>query len=124
MSQRSILGLPFLGLSVLFVAVQPDAAAEPKPAPVDFNREVRPILAGRCFLCHGPDDKARKAGLRLDLRETATKELKSGNRAIVPGDPAKSELIARVSSQDDDAMPSTASRFRSSSGCTISARPS
>src|SRR5262249_57306222 len=52
--------------------------------PVDFNREVRPILAGKCFLCHGPDDKARKAGLRLDLRDTATKELKSGNRAVVP----------------------------------------
>lgn len=77
-----------------------------QPAKVDFNRDIRPILSGRCSQCHGPDEKARKAGLRLDMRETALKELKSGNRALVPGDPAKSELIARVTATDaTDAMP-------------------
>ena len=48
-------------------------------APVDFNREVRPILSDRCYGCHGPDaDKGRKAGLRLDEIGGATKKLKSG----------------------------------------------
>jgi hypothetical protein len=72
-----------------------DASTPPSPAvkAVDFTRDVRPILA-RCFRCHGPDDKARKARLRLDTRTGATRS------AIVPGDPAKSELLARVTSPD------------------------
>src|SRR5438128_1384755 len=72
---------------------------------VDFNCDVRPILSGKCFQCHGPDDAARKGGLRLDVRELALKELKSGHRALVPGDAAKSEMISRVSAKDDSAMP-------------------
>ena len=71
---------------------------------VDFDREVRPILAANCFKCHGPDDAVRKAGLRLDVRTRAIQELKSGHRAIVPGDPAKSELIARVTNRDPAAV--------------------
>src|SRR5262245_45160396 len=72
---------------------------------VDFNRDVRPILSGKCFQCHGPDDAARKGGLRLDVRALALKELKSGHRALVPGDVATSEMINRVSAKDDNAMP-------------------
>ncbi len=91
--------------SLALVLLLPVAAnAQPGKA-ADFNREVRPILAASCFKCHGPDDKVRKAGLRLDSRETAVKELKSGNRAIVPGDAAKSELLARITATDEDAMP-------------------
>ncbi len=71
-----------------------------KAQSVDFNREVRPILAGKCFQCHGPDDGARKAGLRFDQRELAVKELKSGHRAIVPGDSKKSEVLFRVTHGD------------------------
>jgi len=76
-------------------------------ADVDFNRDVRPILSDRCFGCHGPDgDKGRKAGLRLDEFEGATKKLKSGETAIVPGDLAKSALIARIRAKaDDEVMP-------------------
>ena len=67
-----------------------------------FNRVIRPILSEHCFACHGPDAKARKAGLRLDVREEALKPAKSGVVAIVPGDPKKSELVARITTADED----------------------
>ncbi len=67
------------------------------PPPVDFAREVRPILSTQCFQCHGPDEKARKAKLRLDLRDEA---IKSGT--IVPGKPEESEVFKRVCSTDPD----------------------
>ncbi len=67
---------------------------------LDFEREVRPILAEKCMLCHGPDDS--KAGLRLTGIEYAAKVLESGARAVVPGEPEHSEMIARVRSDDPD----------------------
>ncbi|MFO0877958.1 MAG: PSD1 and planctomycete cytochrome C domain-containing protein [Gemmataceae bacterium] len=73
------------------------ARAEP---PVDFTRDIRPLLVDRCYQCHGPDEKTRKGGLRLDDRDAALKKLRSGLAAIVPGDPAKSELIARLHSKE------------------------
>jgi cytochrome c553 len=78
-------------------------AAQGPPAPqprVEFNRDVRPILAGSCFACHGPDANKRKAKLRLDTEDGARADL-GGRRAVVPGDPEASELIQRVSSDDD-----------------------
>jgi hypothetical protein len=63
---------------------------------VSFARGVRPLLADNCFACHGPDDQKRKAGLRLDTRDGAFAKLKSGGRAIVPGDPDESDLIFRI----------------------------
>jgi hypothetical protein len=73
---------------------------------VDFNWDVRPILSNNCFRCHGPDAEARKAGLRLDRRDAATGELPEtrGKFAIVPGSPADSELIRRISSADPDVV--------------------
>jgi hypothetical protein len=68
----------------------------------DFAREVRPLLSNRCFKCHGPDEDHQEAGLRLDVREVALAELDSGTRAIVPGHPDDSELIARITSTDPD----------------------
>ena len=69
---------------------------------VDYNRDVRPILADRCFACHGPDAAARKAGLRLDTRAGALALLASGQAAVVAGDPRRSELISRIHSTDPD----------------------
>jgi mono/diheme cytochrome c family protein len=71
-------------------------------ADVDFARDIQPILAGRCFKCHGPDEGVREAGLRFDRREGALAELDSGVRAVVPGDADNSELLARVTSSDPD----------------------
>jgi mono/diheme cytochrome c family protein len=83
------------------------AAAVPLSAPtVDFTRDIAPVLAARCFQCHGPDASSRKAGLRLDKRDGALKGGKSGIAAIVPGKPEESELLARVMSTDaDERMP-------------------
>jgi hypothetical protein len=93
-------------LAVSLVAALACRSTPVPPAPpgvpdrVDFNFHVRPILSDRCFACHGPDDRARKAGLRLDIREHALAKLESGRRAIVPGRPGSSELVRRIYSSD------------------------
>jgi hypothetical protein len=73
---------------------------------VDFNDQVRPILARHCFKCHGPDEKARKARLRLDVAGEAFKPAGSGERPIVPGRPDEGELVRRIFAEDpDERMP-------------------
>jgi hypothetical protein len=67
---------------------------------LDFNQDVQPILASRCFSCHGPDPEMRKAGLRLDLAEWALRKRPQHPGAIVPGHPEESELIKRIQSKD------------------------
>jgi len=67
---------------------------------LDFNQDVQPILASRCFACHGPDPEMRKAGLRLDLEEAALRKRPGHPDAIVPGHPDQSELIKRIESTD------------------------
>ena len=85
------------------------AVSSAKPAPVDFNRDIRPLMSDTCFKCHGFDDKARKGKLRLDVREEALKAGTSGKPAIVPGKPEQSEIIARLFTKDaDDLMPPSA----------------
>ena len=69
---------------------------------VDFNRDVRPVLAQQCFTCHGMDDHGRKGKLRLDLSESAYGAGKSGEIAIVPGKPDASEVVKRILSTDED----------------------
>ncbi len=74
-------------LSVLALALGPGSLD------VDYQRDIRPLLAGRCFACHGPDGGSREGGLRLDSRGAALKVLS-------PGDTVGSELLARVSAAD------------------------
>ncbi len=82
--------------TVCLPAIADDTTASDKL----FLTEVRPLLAEKCFECHGPD--VQEGDLRLDFREGAVRELDSGNRAIVPGDAGDSELIHRIASDDPD----------------------
>ena len=77
-------------------------AAPPKATTsINYNRQIRPIFSENCYACHGPDEKKRMAGLRLDQKESALEKLPSGRLAIAPGDPSGSELLARISSGSD-----------------------
>jgi mono/diheme cytochrome c family protein len=88
------------------LSINSQADAPGTATKVDFNRDIRPILSENCYKCHGPDDEARKAKLRFDVRADALKPAKSGKIAIVPGAPEKSELLARITAEDeDDRMP-------------------
>ena len=72
---------------------------------------MSPILSSHCLKCHGPDDEARKAKLRLDVRDLSIQAAKSGERPIVPGHPEQSELVRRIFAQDeDDVMPPPAAK--------------
>ncbi|MBM4014910.1 MAG: DUF1549 domain-containing protein, partial [Planctomycetes bacterium] len=88
-------------MTIALIALLAGDSVAPAATAPDFQRDVRPLLADRCFSCHGPDEAARKRGLRLDTFAGATAELKSGRRAIVPGDLAASEMARRLLTDDD-----------------------
>lgn len=89
------------------------AAADRAPdRPIDFGRDIRPILSDNCFFCHGPDSAVadQTGGLRLDSFEGATAQRENGDPAIVPGDPDASPLIRRIESTNPNTvMPPPAS---------------
>ncbi|MBI5773523.1 MAG: PSD1 domain-containing protein [Verrucomicrobia bacterium] len=79
------------------------AASAVTKGEINFSRDILPILSDNCFHCHGPDEKAREAKLRLDTQEGA---LRTKDPVIVPGNSAKSELVRRITTKDeDDVMP-------------------
>lgn len=94
---------PLLRLLALGAFTATAGAAVPAAAlpPVDFSREVRPILSDKCYHCHGPDEQGRKAQLRFDTKAGAFR-LRDGAAVIVPGHSAESELMLRIKSTDDD----------------------
>ncbi|MEN9359861.1 MAG: hypothetical protein RL095_1396 [Verrucomicrobiota bacterium] len=80
------------------------AAQEAKPAPLDYNRDIRPILSDRCLGCHGREEEHREADLRLDRADIATAKREDGTFAIVPGKPEESEAWLRILSDDPEEM--------------------
>ncbi len=81
-------------------------AADLKAPTVEFDRDIRQILSENCFACHGPDPKARKAKLRLDIHDGLLRPDKPDDAVVIPGDPAKSKLVYRITTTDpDDHMP-------------------
>ncbi|MGP0065867.1 MAG: DUF1553 domain-containing protein [Isosphaeraceae bacterium] len=96
---RKAAGLGWIAIAALGLGVSAASAADLPH--MEYNRDVRPILAENCFSCHGPDSAARKADLRLDRRDAA---IAAG--AIAPNDPGSSELIARIDAESrDELMP-------------------
>jgi hypothetical protein len=97
--------MKMLLIAVLLLPAAGAQEAAP-PSRVEFNRDIRPILADTCIKCHGPDPKHREAGLRLDTPEGAYGEFEPGKRALVAGSLEKSHLWKRVSSKDrEEVMP-------------------
>ncbi|MBB5032589.1 DUF1553 domain-containing protein [Prosthecobacter vanneervenii] len=90
---------------IVLLAAAATASAQQAPRPIHFSREIRPILSENCFFCHGPDEKKREAGLRLD-DESSAKKNNDGTIAVVPGKPEQSALLQRIISKDpDEVMP-------------------
>src|SRR5258708_6071012 len=100
----------FLALTFTCIGLVPVAPARAAAGELDFNRDVKPILTGNCYKCHGPDAKERKGGtkerkLRLDVEEGAY-AVYDGVIPIVPGHPEKSDVIARITTANsEDLMP-------------------
>ena len=94
----------WVGLLLFVASVSQCTVLAVQPETLSFNHDVRPILSRACFACHGPDSEDRQASLRLDVRESALQELDSGMRAIVPGKPNESELVARILDSDPDVI--------------------
>src|SRR6266478_3640105 len=96
-SRRSIL----IAAEVLLITLTASLCLGAATNEVQFNRDVRPILAENCYACHGPDKNQRKAKLRLDVREVAVER-----EAFVPGKPEESKLVEHIFSSDpDEIMP-------------------
>lgn len=90
----------FLALLLAPAAALAADAPHETPGKLSFNRDIRPLLSDTCFQCHGPDEKTRHAGLRLDSRDQALQAGESGELAVVPGKPGASELVRRITSAD------------------------
>src|SRR5438876_8715764 len=104
MSTRCTAGCLVLAIFALAQSAPRVNGAQPSATGIDFNRQIRPLLSENCFACHGPDDKQRKARLRLDTKAGAFAELRNGGFALVSGKPDDSELLRRLTSTDPAAV--------------------
>ena len=115
--KSTILSLLFLTITFVIVLLFPSSCkidqviSSPSitnaiPDKIDFNFHVKPILSDRCFTCHGPDENARKEGLRFDTKEGAFAVLgkNKDHFAIVPNDVENSTLVNRIFSEDPEEM--------------------
>lgn len=106
--KRWVILLAFLPFGLHCTPNKPEEILEAEkqlPEVVDYNYHVKPILSDRCYACHGPDDNAREADLRLDDELLASERLKeTGNRAIVPGNLRKSAVFDRLVTDDPELM--------------------
>ncbi len=102
--RRDWKGLPpqaIFAATLFILAASPQLVANKDPAPLRFNRDVRPILSAACFRCHGADGNSREAELRLDERDAALKD-RGDYRVISPGKPSQSELQVRITTDDEE----------------------
>jgi len=108
--RAAVPGLSRLTLCLVGLALGRASAAADAPGPLDYTRDVRPILAAKCFACHGTDPSQRKGKLRLDTPGGPFAAAASGTPAVVAGKPEESELYARVTSDDpEERMPPASS---------------
>ena len=96
MLKGCLLSVPLIGIALGYALGTAEPGYAQAKKPVDYGTQVRPILAGYCYGCHGEEEKKREAGLRLDLKTFAFADV-GGYPNIVPGDPAESELYLRIS---------------------------
>jgi hypothetical protein len=99
-SRRASPRWPAISASLALALAGAATSAVGAAPPVDFQRDIQPLLASRCYDCHGSEKP--KGGLQLTTRATALKGGKSGEPVIVPGQSAKSPLLTRVTTHDDD----------------------
>src|SRR3954470_12988059 len=89
----------------IFVMLNVFASCTRAADSIDFSRDIQPILSDNCYPCHGPDEKKRKATLRVDTKEGAFR-IKDNKAVILPGKSAQSEVFRRITTTDaDDLMP-------------------
>ena len=93
----------------LFPVFAGQAPSTPPEKPVDFNRDIRPILSDACFTCHGPEEESRQGNLRLDTKEDVFAD-RGGYHLIVPGNSAASKLYQRISSRQRPMPPVSSGR--------------
>ncbi len=106
---KCLVFLTACGLCLYAVRREPAQAALDSPGRstgssstrIDFNRDIRPILADKCWVCHGPDAPNKKIKLRLDSEAGALADLGRGRRAIVPHHPEQSQMVRRITAEDE-----------------------